>query len=290
MSLRKWLLLLVLAAAAPARAEPVAINETRPLNAEGRVRVNNLAGLIEVTVWDKHELRLTGELGEGVEKLEISGSAAELDIEVKLPKRSRSEVEDSVLRLRVPAGARLELEGVSSDIVVQGLRGRLSASSVSGDVTLNVDSAEVEAQTVSGELSLNAPKAKKAELSSVSGDVQVAGVRERLQVETVSGDVRVARATLNALDLKSVSGDFNAALGLGAAPQVNVETMSGYIVLELAATPDAELGMRTFSGELQSEFGPAIPEDKRRYETRLGSGKGRIELNSFSGDITLRKR
>lgn len=265
------------------------IDERRPLNADGRVYVNNVSGTIEVSAWDKNEVYVTGELGEGAEKLDISGDAASLRIEVKMPKRSH-DVEDTSLHLRVPAGARLDLEGVSADVIVQGVRGALNAQSVSGDVTLSVESAEVEVQTVSGELSLRAPRARNTRVSTVSGDVRVNGVRERLRVETVSGDVRVSAEGISDAELKAVSGDFHIELGLGAAPRVVAETMSGEIQLELPSAPDALLSLHTFSGVLQSDFGPRVADDKKRYETTLGTGKGRIDLSSFSGDVILRKR
>lgn len=286
----KTLSLTLVLLSAPAWADPTPINETRPLNAEGKLSINNLSGLIEVVAWDRNEVRISGELGEGAEKLEITGDANALSIEVKLPKKSRNDVEDSTLRLRVPAGAKLDLEGVSSDVVVQGTRGSLHAQSVSGDVSLSVDAVEIEAQTVSGELSLRAPKSKNARISSISGDIRVAGARDRLRVETVSGDIHVDADAVSQLEMKSVSGDFEVSLGQTVAPKVVAETMSGEIQIEMSGNPDALLSMHTFSGELQSDFGPRIPEDKKRYETTLGAGKGRIDLNSFSGDIVLRKR
>ena len=72
------------------------VDEHRPLKANAQVEVSNVAGRIEVQTWDKNELHLTGTLSEEVEKLEITGDASHLRIEVKLPKRTRN-VEDTIL-------------------------------------------------------------------------------------------------------------------------------------------------------------------------------------------------
>ncbi|MHB8912991.1 MAG: hypothetical protein ACYC42_10185, partial [Lysobacter sp.] len=47
------------------------INQSRPLDPRGRIEIENLKGRIEVRAWDRTEVRITGSLGDGVEKLEI---------------------------------------------------------------------------------------------------------------------------------------------------------------------------------------------------------------------------
>ena len=123
--------------AAPARdrdrnGELRQVDEHRPLKADAQVEVSNVAGRIEVQTWDKNELHLTGTLSEEVEKLQITGDASHLRIEVKLPKRTRN-VGDTELYLKVPAGISLEAQSVSADIRVDGIKCDLEASSVSGE-------------------------------------------------------------------------------------------------------------------------------------------------------------
>jgi DUF4097 and DUF4098 domain-containing protein YvlB len=264
------------------------VDETRPLKADGRLFIGNTAGSIEVQAWDKNQVRVTGQLGDQKQTLEISGDDSNLRIEVKVQKKSRDNLEDTYLRVQVPAGTRLELEGVSSDIAVQGLKGSLHAQSVSGDVRLGVDSADVEAQTVSGSVTLRAPT-RSAKINTVSGDVRVSGAREKLYVETVSGDVGVESDAIAEMELKSVSGDLTVDVGTSSTPKIRAETLSGEIFLSLAREPDAMLSLHSFSGELSTAYGAAVPEGKKRYEAKLGSGKGEIDLNSFSGDIHVSK-
>jgi DUF4097 and DUF4098 domain-containing protein YvlB len=261
------------------------IDETRPLKADGTLFISNVAGSIEVQAWDKNEVHLTGELGDGGQKLEISGDVSSLRMEVQVPKRSH-DVEDSTLRLQVPAGARVEIESVSADVTGQGLRGVLRAQTVSGDINFGVNSGAVDAQTVSGAVTLRAPS-RDTKVNTVSGDIHIAGVREKLHVETVSGDIDVEADGVADMELKSVSGDMNVEAGVASAPKIAAETLSGEIRMYLPKEPDAVLTLHSFSGELQSGFGQPVGEGKKRYEATLGAGKGRIDLNSFSGDIRV---
>lgn len=287
--LKPLMMVAALALTAPAQASKP-IDERRPLDADGRVSVNNLAGSIEVVAWDRNEVAITGELGEDVEELEISGSARSLTVHVRYPRKLRGSVEETLLRLQVPKSAALELEGVSADIRVSGTDGALSASSVSGDIDVRTKSDEITLNTVSGDVVVEAP-ASRAELQSVSGDVEARGLRGTVKVETVSGDLSIDGGPFRSVAAESVSGDLQLlALELETGAELRAESLSGQIAVRLSRQPDAEVSLKTFSGSLRSDFGRAGNGDSRKLEQTLGSGKGRIELNSFSGDIYLGKR
>lgn len=267
------------------------IDERHALKADGRVYIANVSGLIEVSAWDRPEVHISGELGEGAERLEVSGDASSLRIEVRMPRKS-SHAADTDLRVRVPAAAALSLEAVSADIVVQGIKGRLAASTVSGDLSLSVASAEVEASTVSGDLRLSGP-AGNTVLNSISGDVSASGLSGELRLETVSGAVRVAGGAFTNLELKSISGDLDLDASLAPDARVVGETLSGQLHLRLPAATSATVALRSFSGEVQSRFGGGHPGDddrRERLEFKLGDGRARVDLSSFSGDIMVDKR
>ena len=290
------------------------VDERRPLKPDARVEVSNVAGLIEVEAWDRKELHLTGHLSEQVEKLEITGNESRLKIEVKLPKRNRN-VEDTVLRLKVPAGITLEADGVSADITVRGIKGEVEANTVSGDVRLEVGSKKVEARSVSGDVTVDAPSAE-TRVESVSGDVVVRGVKGEVRGETVSGDVNVRGTTARRIEVQSVSGDLELDVELAVDAEVEAETMSGDVHLNVPRLPDVNIDLETYSGEIEpSELLPGFPakrehsrkrsrhddddddehdhdddEDENREYSRQGKGPGRVRLHSFSGDIVVRKR
>lgn len=272
--------------AAPAWADQsTPIDERRPLNADGRLTVSNVSGLIQVQAWDRNEMHLSGELGAGVEKLEISGDTGSLRVEVRHP-RNAGNVEDSVLKLQVPASVRLELDTVSADIEGSGLRGPIKAQSVSGDVSLTVESPELRVQTVSGDITLRGPS-RDTQINSVSGDIRLSGLRERLRLETVSGDVEASGEGLSDLQLKTVSGELDLACSLSGPPRIEMESLSGNIRLRLAEEPDALLSLRSFSGQTDSRYGESTQDSRKRFEAKLGEGRGRIDLHSFSGDIRV---
>ena len=294
---------LALLAANAWAAEGRPINETRPLKADARLSVSNVSGSIEVETWGKNEMQLTGTLAPEVERLVIEGDADSLTIEVKLPKRSRR-TGDTILKLKVPAGIALQAEGVSADIKARGLKGPIEASSVSGDITLDVASERVEAESVSGDVAVTAPTTE-VRVETVSGDVTLRGGKGEVRSESVSGTVKVEARDVRRLDAESVSGDLSFDLQLARDAEVSVETLSGEVLMVLPSLPDLDLDFETFSGDLESAFGELVSEthsrkhhddedddddERSKHYRRHGSGRGHMHLQSFSGDIILKKK
>ena len=140
------------------------INQTRALNADGEVHVENISGLIKVRVWNESKVQISGSLGEGVEKLVIEGDARRLHIKVKYPDRKgwfnwgggTNAKEATQLEVMVPIKATLDLDAVSANIDVQGSAApQMTISSVSGDSSVLASSpGKLSVESVSGNVSL----------------------------------------------------------------------------------------------------------------------------------------
>jgi len=267
------------------------VDETHPIKAQGRIDVSNVAGSIEVATWSRNEVRITGELGEGTEKLEVSGDPGSMTVEVVTPKNARH-LDDTQLSLTVPAGVTLKLASVSADIKVEGVQGDVAANSVSGDLTLDLKSKAVNVRTVSGQIQLHAP-ATHAMVNTVSGDVEARELSGSLQLETVSGDVHLEGGRFDKGEFKSISGDLELQMSLSKDAQLSGESLSGDIRLLLPADTSAAVSLHSFSGTLHSGFeaGRSASRDRgKKLDFTLAGGNARVDLSSFSGDIDVTPR
>ena len=269
------------------------IDQTRPLDARGRIEIENLKGRVEVRAWDRQEVKVTGTLGDGVEKFSMDGDRRNLRIEVKYPSRS-GRTEPTVLIVQVPILADLEIETVSADIDVHGIASReLSLESVSGDIAANGAPREARIESVSGDvrLTLNSPDVS---VDNVSGELVLQGrLNGEVSLETVSGNVRMdgLGERVRSLSAGTVSGDMDLKLALQDGGEIRTESVSGDLLLRLPRDVSCEVSGESFSGELSApgakiqreEFGPGSS-----FQTRYGAGKGDVRIETFSGDATLR--
>lgn len=273
------------------------IDQTRPLDPRGRIEIENLKGRIQVRAWERSEVRITGTLGEGVEKLVVEGDRDHLVVRVQYPKHIGAWRSDQTgptdLQLQVPLQADLDVESVSADIDIDGVApGDFDVNTVSGGVVVAAAPGRAEINSVSGDLRLTLNTAE-ASAETVSGDIVLAGRLDgEAHAETVSGDITIDSRgqRLRRLSTGTVSGDAQARVGLRDGGQIKSETVSGDIRLRLPKDLSARVSGESFSGDLDApgakvrkeEFGPG-----KSFEARYGSGNGQIRIESFSGDAML---
>ena len=268
------------------------IEEQRSMAADGFVAVENIAGEVEVQGWDRNELRLTGELSDDAEALDITPTGNGFRIEVRYPRKARN-MEDTELILKIPRQASLEVETVSADITVDDLDGdRLMLSTVSGDIEADANSRQAELSAVSGDISFRG-NASRTQVETVSGDVELDGVGDDLSIRTVSGDVELFAKPLANGRFETVSGHLGLQLDLESGGRISIESLSGDVDLSLPESVSTRLKASSFSGRIDGQLkgsNGSGDNRKKRLDQELGGGDGQVRIETFSGDIELNIR
>ncbi len=280
-------------------ATPIA-ETVAPLDARGTLEASNVRGRISVTAWDRNEVSWGGALAAGA-KLVVEKSATRISLSVESEEGgswigwNKGPREDSVLVIKVPASASLDLSAVSANIDVTAMHGSASieAESVSGEVVLHGSSTDkLEISSVSGDVTFDG-QAGRVDAETVSGDLRINGASGDVSVETVSGSAIVRAQTVKEFEGSSVSGDIDFEGALTADGRIDVESMSGDVSITLPAETSGRVSVESFSGDLDNDFGLAVEKEDGPGSTmrgKLGSGSASIEIESFSGDVDLRKR
>jgi putative adhesin len=273
------------------------IDQTRALDARGRIDIENIKGRIQVRAWERNEVKISGTLGEGVEKLVVEGDAEHLVVKVQYPNHggwggNKSGPTD--LQLMVPVRADLDIDAVSADVDVSGVASsRLSIENVSGSVMVAAAPTEVDVESVSGDLRLTV-NSGDVQAQTVSGGIILRGrMNGEVSTETVSGDIDVAvnGERVRELSSSTVSGSAEVRAALAPKGEIRMESVSGSLKLTLPKGLSAQVSGESFSGNLKApgarierpEHGPGAS-----FNTRYGAGDGEIHLETFSGNAELR--
>jgi DUF4097 and DUF4098 domain-containing protein YvlB len=258
------------------------------------VDVSNVQGSVNVTVWDRNEVELTAHLESDKDRLEFDASEREVRIEVERPDRHRYRSEDdATLTVKVPKGARLNVETVSADITVDGVRGEQRLESVSGTIETRAYDERLSLHAVSGEISVAGSGGKAAlQTENVSGTTIVSGIRGVYEGATVSGRIDASITAADRLHVETVSGEADIKAELAPSARVEMESVSGSLSLVIKPPVNAEFEIESFSGDIDTCFG-AKPRDKSKYgpgselDFTQGTGGPRVVIESLSGDIRI---
>ena len=268
------------------------IDQTIEMPASGLVQVDNLAGTIEFSTWDRSEVQISGEAGDNVEEVEFSSSTKGVQIRVRNEKNTRR-VDGTDLHLRIPEKASIEAESVSADISVSGSSGdNITLNTVSGDLEVEASPARIELSSVSGDIELDG-EIMRSGVESVSGDITVVGVAGEINVSTVSGDVSLEAGDVSRGRFESVSGELTLELAIEDGGRLNCDSMSGDLNLSLPASQQADFAAQSYSGDINTDFGKAVSVSRgpgTMLEHREGDNGAQIRIETFSGDISIRSQ
>lgn len=212
------------------------------------------------------------------------------------------------LRITVPAGKRVrvflgvgkvEISNVDGDLRIdtgsgnvtsRGTSGGLNIDTGSGDVAIQDATGSVSLDTGSGDITITRMKDGELKVDTGSGSVEGTGIATTAaSIETGSGDIRVTDLSAARLSLETGSGSVRADL-TGALDLLHVDTGSGDVTLHLPDGINATVDLETGSGDFNLEFPlQLVHKSEGNLRGKIGDGRGRIEIETGSGDISLMK-
>jgi hypothetical protein len=127
--------------------------------------------------------------------------------------------------------------------------------------------------------------------STVNGGIDVTGLRGETRVSTVNGGIEVASS--GTVEAHTVNGSIRASTGAASwSGTLDFQTVNGSITLTLPANAAAIVSAQTVNGGFSSDFPLTVEAGEwgpKRISGTIGSGGGRLELETVNGGISIRK-
>jgi len=234
---------------------------------------------------DGREVRITG-------RGRRDGLEAYADLRVSVPKGKNIALYLGVGKAFVTnVDGAIRVYVASADVAADRTRGSLRVESGSGNVDLRTAAGDVTLETGSGDITASGIDGSSLKLDTGSGNVTVTDAKASgVHIETGSGDIEATTTAGDELSFETGSGNVNVAL-VSTFRAVHIETGSGDVTLKVPPTLGAEVDLDTGSGDI--DLG-GLTLQVRRIERDhvtgiLGDGKGRLSVETGSGDVRLQK-
>jgi DUF4097 and DUF4098 domain-containing protein YvlB len=182
---------------------------------------------------------------------------------------------------------------VSADVTVHGVRGSQRLQSVSGDVRTVATGDDLECRTVSGDVTIEGSGRKGlVSITTVSGDVGAKRVAGEVNGNTVSGTFTLQAGELIRSRLRSTSGDLILNGRLLPDARLDVESISGDVLLDFVGPTPGQFDISSFNGEIRNCFGPQAARTSeyapgRELRFQEPGATARIRAKTLNGDISI---
>jgi DUF4097 and DUF4098 domain-containing protein YvlB len=249
-----------------------------------RLKVENQGGDIIVKTWEKNQVRVQASHSRRTHvTINLGGAVLSLEAEAD---RGPSNMVD--YELTVPAWMALSLEGMYATVNVKGTRAPIEVETIDGDITVEGGAESVKLTSVQGRISATGSRGR-IELNTVSDDIEAADLQGDIVAETVSGSITIAKSDAKSVEVQTVSGELVYDGRIVDGGHYSLLTHSGEIAISVPEGANATIATAIGSGEVRASFPlPASERPSRRRQTfRLGTGSATVELESFSGTISL---
>ena len=176
------------------------------------------------------------------------------------------------------ASGSIRVSNIERETQLSSLSGSVRAENIGGDLRANSTSGTVTVSNIKGDV----------RISALSGSTQVTKPGGRVEASTASGSVSVEGATSD-VKAHAASGRVNVQGNPGSSSYWDLKTASGTVDLGVPSNANFHLAADAISGEIKTDI-PVLVEEKGKHSlrARVGTGGGRVEVHTVSGEIRLR--
>lgn len=276
----------ILLAALSLGAPSQAVDTVFTVNQGERLEVNNFRGDVVVRAWDREAVEIRADLSDR-QTVEVVRTGRM----VRVRPRNERGPQAADFEIRVPRWMSVRIEGTQLDVTVHGTEAEISAETVSGDVVVEGGRGLISLQSIQGEVHLKGARGR-VDVVSVSDDVTLEDVWGDIHVQTTNGDVLLERIRSSAVRASTVNGEVSYDGTIADGGSYTFTTHNGDVAVLVDENVSATVAVSTYHGAFRSDIPIRLTGTtlSRQFSFTLGSGGARIEVESFNGEIILRRR
>jgi DUF4097 and DUF4098 domain-containing protein YvlB len=249
-----------------------------------RLDVENWRGEVAVQVWDRDAVRVRTRGDRGGE-IGWRGSILRVRSEDNSAGGKATD-----FTITVPRWMGVRIQGHQIGVTVRGTEGEVTVENVGGNVQVDGGAGRVTVRTIQGSVRIRGARGR-VEVWNVNDSVTMEDVAGDIAVETTNGGITMRRIRSGSTRATTVNGAIVYEGAILDSGRYAFSTHNGRITITVPDGSNATVSAATYNGGFRAEFPVRLTgmSRDRHYDFTLGSGSARMELESFNGDITLRR-
>jgi len=122
-------------------------------------------------------------------------------------------------------------------------------------------------------------------VDALAGTIHISSPGGRIEADTASGEVVIEGASSD-VKAHAASGRVSVQGNPGSHSYWELKTISGSVQLGVPASANLHLSAEATSGEIRTDI-PIVVEEQGKHSLRahMGSGGGRVDVHTVSGEI-----
>jgi hypothetical protein len=260
-----------------------------PVKDAKTLAVSTDGGSIVVTGWDRSDVRVqashslrtnvTVTRSHGGERIDVEAAA----------RRGPGGIVD--YQISVPRTLGLSLDGMYTDISVDGVSGSVDAETLQGDVTIKGGGGSVKASTTTGKLLVQGAQGK-IDAETAAGEIRFLDVVGDVVAESAGGDILFENAKAASVDVGTTGGRIRYDGSMTKTGTYLFGSYGGPVTLVLPEGTAASMSLSTIHGSVLNNFSGQMERLKggERHKVDLNGGGAVVEVETFGGRIAIVKK
>lgn len=311
--------LLIALIAHPAQAKQD-VNERITTDAQPVVKIEHQKGDVSIKGWAQDAVEITGTLYDDDAELVVKQNGRVVSIELRNSHKKDGyfwnkgqNYSRSDLTVMVPVGADVDFTSLNGDVNIAQVNGEIDVELVNGEIIVNEAKGDlalvtvngaIEAKRVSGRLNLETVNGgmeiehssqENVKLGSVNGDIVLTTVSPDVTISAVNADMDLQLSNIDDLSVDMVNGTVEAVLALLPGGKIDASSVDGRMTFRFTEEVSARINVDAHAGGRINNELSADKVEKQKYgpasslNFTAGDGDGRINIDTVSGRITLKR-
>lgn len=193
--------------------------------------------------------------------------------------------------ITVPSTLNLNLEGMYTDITVEGANGSVEAETLQGDIIIRGGRGTIRADATTGEVLVEGAEGE-IEVETAAGDIRFVNVGGNVVAESAGGDIFFENARATSVDAGSTGGRLQYQGTFQPTGRYFFGSHGGSVLLIVPEGTSATFNLATIHGSVTTNVNGTLERLERgqRNSITVGTGGAIVEVETFGGRVAVMRQ